>query len=159
MKRRRMRLELLLGCWCGLLRDVGGELALMVEIQRDGRGFALIPGVLVDREVEDDHAFGVRPGLDGGFAKKRRRGERLKPREGGVDVVEVALLNGGGGNCGVFGPDEGTGDVFQEERYVQVVMDVDGGEDVEGILCGIFHADDPCGGRNDCVCRQGGYVW
>ncbi len=41
---------------------------LVVEVDGDGGGFAMVPGVLVGGEVEDDHAFGGLAGCDGGFA-------------------------------------------------------------------------------------------
>ena len=74
--------------WCGLfLRSGGGGFALtadedllcalMVKVDVEDCGAALVPDVFSDREVEEDHAFGRLAGTDHGVAKERLGGEGL----------------------------------------------------------------------------------
>ena len=120
---------------------VMGKAPLVVEVHVEDGGFAVVPDVLRDGEVEENHAFGGCAGSDEGLAEQRRGGERLERGEGGVDVRKVLLFGGAGGDLLVVGGGEGGGEVLEEEREMQAVVDAEGGEDVE-IVLGFVAADD-----------------
>ncbi len=60
---------------------------------------------------------------------------------GRVEVREIVLLDGAGGEELTVLGDEGGGEVLEEDGEFEVVVDVDGGEDVE-IVLGCAAADD-----------------
>ncbi len=109
-------------------------LALVVEVDVEDGGAAVVPDVLGDGEVEEDHAFGGLAGADHGFAEERLGGDGLEVGEGGVDVGEIVLFDGAGGDLFAVGGGEGGGEVLEEEREVEAVVDAEGGEDVEFVL-------------------------
>src|ERR1035438_3591881 len=112
MKRRRMKGKILgarfqvLSFW-----DGGGDGVLVIEVDGDAGGFALVPVGLREGVVEDDHSVELRAGLDGGFAEQRRSGQRDEFGKDDKEVGEVALLDGAGGGFGVVGCGDGAGDV------------------------------------------------
>src|SRR5882757_7937387 len=165
MKRRRvMPLSLVCGrgyragCRAGV--GVGGGfagaadedflLALMVEVDVEDGGAAMVPDLFGDGEVEEDHAFGGLAGADHRIAQERLGGEGLEAGEGGVDVLEVELFYGAGGDLFAFGCGEGGGDVLEEEREAEAVVHAQGGEDVEGVF-GVLVGDDDGVGFEDGV--------
>ncbi len=82
------------------------------------------------------------PGLIIGLAEERLGGERLEGGERGVDVGEVVFFGGVGGELLAVGGGEGAGEVFEEEREVEAVVDAEGGEDVEIVLATVVADDD-----------------
>ena len=132
------------GCWAGVGIGVGDcfagatdenlLLALMVEINVEGGGAAAVPNVFGDGEVEEDHALGGLAWADHRIAQERFGGEGLEAGEGGVDVLEVEFFDCAGGDLFAFCGGEGGGEVFEEEREVELVVDAESGEDVEIIL-------------------------
>ena len=130
------------GCDVGGVGDEDGLLALMVELDVEGGGAAAVPDVLGDGEAEQHHAFGGVARVDHGFAQEGCGGEGFDLGEGGVDGVEVLLLNCAGGNFFAFGGGEGGGEVLEEEGDVESVVYAKGGEYVEvvfGALVGDNH--------------------
>ena len=125
-------------------------LALMVEVDVEDGCAAMVPDLFGDGEVEEDHAFGGLAGADHGVAEERFGGEGFEAGKGGVDVVEVALFDGAGGDLFAFGGGEGGGEVLEEEREVETVVDAEGGEDVE-IVFGVLVGDDDGVGFEDGV--------
>src|SRR5713226_8619134 len=130
MKRRRvMPLSLVCGrgyrAGCGAGVGVGGGfaaaadqdflLALMVEVDVEDGGAAMVPDLFGDGEVEEDHALGGLAGTDHRIAQERFGGEGFEGGEGGVDVLEVGLFDGAGGDLFAFSGGEGGGEVFEEE--------------------------------------------
>jgi hypothetical protein len=132
------------GCWgggrCGFgdyfaaAADEDFLLALMVEVDVEDGLAAMVPDFFGDGEVEEDHAFGGLAGADHGVAEKGLGGERLEGGEGGIDVVEVQLFDCAGGDIFAFGGGEGGGEVLEEEREAEAVVDAQSGEDVEIVL-------------------------
>lgn len=128
----------------GVGRDVGGGFAgsgdadalfaLMIEIHVQGRDAAVVPGLFGDREVKEDHTLGGLAGVDHRFAEKRRGGEGLDCGKGDVDVGDLVLFDGAGIEDLAVAGGEGGGEVFEEEREVELVVDTEGGEDVEVVL-------------------------
>ena len=106
----------------------------MVEVDVEDGGAAVVPDVFGDGEVEENHAFGGLAGADHGLAEEGFGGEGLERGEGGVDVVEVVLFDGACGDLFAFGGGEGGGEVLEEEREMEAVVDAEGGEDVEIVL-------------------------
>jgi hypothetical protein len=106
----------------------------VVEVDVEIRGAAMIPDGLSNWEVEEDHAFGGLAGADHCFAEERFGDERFEGREGGVDVGEIVFFGGAGGELLAVGGGKGGGEVFEEEREVEVVVDAKCGEDVEVVL-------------------------
>ncbi len=100
-------------------------LALVVEVDGEDGGFAMVPDGLGDGEVEQDHAFGGLAGSDHGLAEQGVGGEGFEGGEGGVEVGEVALFDGAGGDLFAVGGGEGGGEVLEEEREVEVVVDAE----------------------------------
>ena len=119
-----------------------GEGGLGRRVEGDGGGLALVRFGLGDGKVEQDHSFGAARGLNDGLAQERRGGERQERREDSVEVGQVVFLDGGGGGVGAVGRGDGAGDVVERERDAEVVVDADGGEDVEVVLEGSLLADD-----------------
>jgi hypothetical protein len=146
-----------LGLWFG--RDGGGFagagddgalLFLMVEVDLEDGVSAMIPDGLGDGEVEEDHALGGLAGVDDGLAEEGFGRAGFEGGEGGVDVVEILLLDGAGGELFAFGGGEGGGEVFEEEGELEGVFDVEAGEDVEVVL-GLVFADEDGVGLEDGV--------
>src|ERR1700692_2796570 len=157
MKRRRvMPLSLVCGRGFRVGRGFGGGagggfagtadqnflLALMVEVYVEDGGAAMVPDVFGDGEVEENHAFGGLAGTDHGVAEERFGGEGLEAGERGVDVVEVELFYCAGGDLFAFCGGEGGGEVLEEEREVEVVVDAQRGEDVEDVFSALVGNDD-----------------
>jgi len=117
----------------------------MVEVDVEDGGAAMVPDLFGDGEVEEDHAFGGLAGTDHGVAEERFGGEGFEGGEGGVDVLEVGLFDGAGGDLFAFGGGEGGGEVFEEEREVEAVVNAKGGEDVEHVLGALVGDDDGVG--------------
>ncbi len=135
---------------------------LVVEIDGEGGVFAAVPGGFGDGEVEDDEAVRGFAWGDLGLAKQRRvglaAGEGFEGREAEIEVGEVGLFDGAGGDGfggGGVGGGEGGVEVFEEERQAEPVVDVDVDEDVEVVLGG-FATDDGGVGFEDGVGREGG---
>jgi len=122
----------------------------MVEVDVEDSGAAMVPDVFGDGEVEEDHAFGGLAWVDHGVAEERLGGERLEVGEGGVDVLEVLLFDGAGGDLFALGGGEGGGEVLEEEREVKTVVDAQSDEDVEDVF-GVLAGDDDGLGREDGV--------
>ena len=122
----------------------------MVEVDVEDGGAAMVPDFFGDGEVEEDHAFGGLAGADHGVAEEGVGGEGLETGEGGVDVLEVELFDGAGGDLFAFGGGEGGGEVLEEEREVEAVVDAEGGEDVESVF-GVLVGDDDGVGFEDGV--------
>ncbi len=101
----------------------------------------MVPDILGDRKVEKDHTFGRLARVDHRFAEEGFGGEGFEGREGGVDVGEVVFFDGAGGELLAVGGGEGAGEVFEEEWEAEVVVDAEGGKDVEVVL-GVVVADD-----------------
>jgi hypothetical protein len=120
-------------------------LTLVVEVDVEDGGAAMVPDLFGDGEVEKDHSFGGLAGADHGVAEERFGGERLEFGEGGVDVVEIQFFDGAGGDFFAFGGGEGCGEVLEEERKVEAVVDAKGGEDVEIVLGLLVAYDDGVG--------------
>jgi hypothetical protein len=142
-------------------------LALMVEVDVEDGVAAMVPDFLGDGEVKENHALGGLAGADHGVAKKGLGGEGLELGECGVDVVEVELFYGAGGDLFALRGGEGGSEVLEEEREVEAVVDAEGGEDVESVL-GVLVADDDrvgfidrVGGVDDSAGdgEVGGFVW
>jgi hypothetical protein len=135
--------------------DEDGLLSLMVKIDVKDRGAATVPDRFGDGEVEEDHAFGGLAWGDHGFTEEGFGDEGFKGREGGVDGVEVALFGGASGDFLAIGGGEGGGEVLEEEGKAEVVVDVEGGEDVEVVLHlvvadeGVVGFEDGVGGNDD----------
>jgi hypothetical protein len=127
-------------------------LALVVEVDVEDGGAAMIPDGLGDREMKEDHALGGLTGADHGVAEEGLGGERFEFGEGGVDVGEVALLDGTGGGLLAVGGGKGGSEVFEEEREVETVVNAEGGDDVE-VVFGVLVADDDGVGFEDGVDR------
>ena len=125
-------------------------LALMVEVDVEDGGAATVPYVFGNGEVEEDHALGGLSGADHGVAQEGHGGEGFEVGEGGVDVVEIALFDGAGGDLLAFGGGEGGGEVLEEEREAEAVVDAQGGEDVE-VVFGVLVGDDDGLGLEDGV--------
>src|SRR6202044_3536068 len=121
--------------------DEDGLLALVIELDVEGGRAAAVPDVLGDGKAEEHHAFGELAGGDHGFAQERSGGEGFDLGKGGVDGVEVLLLDGAGGDLFAFGGGEGGGEVLEEEGDVESVVNAKGGEDVE-VVFGALVGDD-----------------
>lgn len=122
---------------------------MVVEVDvEDGRA-AVVPDVFGDGELEEDHTLGGFPGVDPGFARERFGGEWLEFGEGGVDVVEVLLFDGAGGELFAVGSGEGGGEVFEVERKVKAVVDVKCDEDVEVVFRVLVRDNDGLGFEDD----------
>jgi hypothetical protein len=124
------------------VRNEDGLLALVVEIDVEDGGAAAVPDVFGDGESEEDHAFCGLAWADHGFAEERGGGEGFDFREGGVDGVEILLLDGAAANLLAFCGDEGGGEVLEEKGEMEAVVDAERGEDVEvvfGALVGDNH--------------------
>src|ERR1700744_3625056 len=122
----------------------------MVEVDVEHGVAAMVPYSLGDGEVEQDHALGGLTWGDHGVAEEGFGGEGFEVGEGGVDIFEVALLDGAGGDLLAFCGGEGGGEVFEEEREVEAVVDAEVGEDVE-VVFGVLVADDDRVGFEDGV--------
>jgi hypothetical protein len=125
-------------------------LALVIEVYVEDGGAAVVPDVFGDGEVEEDHALGGLARADHRIAQERFGGEGLEGGEGGVDVVEVEFFDCAGGDLFAFCGGEGAGEVLEEEREVQAVIDSQGGEDVEGVF-GVLIGDHDGVGFEDSV--------
>lgn len=139
----------------GLAVNGDGLDALMVEVDVEDGGAAVVPDGLGDGEVEDDHAFGGLAGIDDGVAEEGRGGESLESGEGGEEIGEIIFFDGAGGDLFAVGGGEGGGEVLEEEREMEAVVDVEGGEDVEVVL-GAVAVDDERVGFEDGVGREDG---
>jgi hypothetical protein len=122
----------------------------MVEVYVEDGLAAMVPDLFGDGEVEEDHTFGGLAGTDHGFAEQRFGGEGFEGGEGGVDVVEVELFNGAGGDLFAFAGGESGGEVLEEERKVEAIIDAKSGEDEEGVF-GVLVGDDNGVGFEDGV--------
>jgi hypothetical protein len=132
-----------------LFGDVDGDGLLVVEANGDGGGFALVPVCLGDAVVEEHEAFGGLVGLDGGLAEEGWAGEGFELGEGDHKLGDVGFLGGAGGGLYVVRVGEGAGEVADEDGDVEVVLDADGGEDVEVVFCLFVAADDLAGRAED----------
>jgi hypothetical protein len=130
-------------------------LALVIEVYVEDGGAAVVPDVFGDGEVEEYHALGGLARADHGIAQERFGGEGLEGGEGGVDVVEVKFFDRAGGDLFAFCGGEGRGEVLEEEREVEAVVDSQGGEDIEGVF-GVLIGDDDGVGFEDSVGRVDG---
>lgn len=110
-------------------------LTLMIEVNVEDGGAAMIPDLFGDGEVEEDHAFGGLAGADHSVAEEGIRRERLETRKRGVDVLEVEPFDSAGGDLFAFRCGEGRGEVLEEEREMEAVVDTERGEDVESVFC------------------------
>lgn len=117
-------------------------LTLVIEVDVENGGSAVVPHILGDGEVEEDHAFGGLAGVDHGLAEEGFGGEGLEGGEGGVEVGEVVFFDGAGGDLFAVAGGESGGEVFEEEGQVEAVGDAEGGEDVEVILTLIVADED-----------------
>ena len=99
------------GCFAAAA-DEDGLLSLVVEIEVEGGGAAVVPDFFGDGEMEQDHTFGGLAGGDHGFAEEGVRGELLEVREGGVDGGKVVLFDGARGEFLAVGGGEGGGEVL-----------------------------------------------
>jgi hypothetical protein len=113
----------------------------MVEVDVEDGGSAVVPDLFGDGEVKEDHAFGGLAGADHRIAQERFGGEGFEFGKGGVDVVEVTFFDGAGGDLFAFGGGEGGGEVLEEEREVEAVVDAEVGEDVEIVLYALVGDD------------------
>ena len=129
-------------CGFTVAADADLLLALMVEVDVEHGQAAMVPDVFGDGEVKEDHAFGRFARTDHGFTKKWLGGEGLELGEGGIDVLEIALLDGTGVDLFPFGGGEGGSEVFEEEREVKAIVNAEGGEDVEVVLRMLVGDDD-----------------
>src|ERR1700720_502166 len=111
--------------------DHDGLLALVVEVDVEDGGAAVVPYGLGDGEVEEDHAFGGLAGVDHGLAEEGFGGEGLEGGEGGVEVGEGVFFDGAGGDLLAVAGGEGGGEVLEEEGEAEAVGDAGGGEDEE----------------------------
>ena len=142
------------GDFAGVL-DQDALLPLVVEIDVEHGSAATVPDSFGDGEVEEDHALGGLAWGDHGFAEEGFGDEGFEGGEGGVDGVEVALFGGAGGELLTVGGGEGGGEVLEEEGKVEVVVDAEGGEDVEVVLYlvvadeGGVGLEDGVGGKDD----------
>src|SRR5689334_5374828 len=66
-------------------------LALMVKVDVEDGGAAVVPDLFGDGEVKEDHAFGGLAGTDHGVAEERFGSEGSETGKGGIDVVEVSF--------------------------------------------------------------------
>jgi hypothetical protein len=125
-------------------------LALMVEVDVENGGAAMVPDLFGDGKVEEDHALGRLAGTDHGIAKERLGNEGLEAGEGGIDVLEVELFYGTCGDLFAFSGGESGGEVLEKEREVEAIVDAEGGKDVEGVF-GVLVGDDDGVGFKDGV--------
>src|SRR5205823_14413302 len=98
-------------------------LALMVEVYVEHGFAAMVPDFFGDGEVEEDHAFGGLAGADHGFAEEGLGCQGLEVGEGGVDVLEIGLFDGAGGDLFAIASGEGGGEVLEEQREVEAIVD------------------------------------
>jgi hypothetical protein len=138
--------------WDGFAAAIDEDLllALVIEVYVEDGGAAAVPNVFGDGEVEEDHALGGLAWADHGIAQERFGGQGLEGGEGGVDVLEVEFFDCAGGDLFAFCGGEGGGEVLEEEREVEAVIDAQGGEDVEGVF-GVLIGDDDGVGFEDSV--------
>ncbi len=122
----------------------------MVEVDVEHGVAAMVPDFFCDGEVEEDHAFGGLAGADHGVAEQGLGCEGPEAGERGVDVLEVELFDGAGGDLFAFGGGEGGGEILEEEREVEAVVDAERGEDVESVF-GVLVGDDDGVGFEDGV--------
>jgi hypothetical protein len=127
----------------------------VIESYGYGGGFAVVPGFLGDRKVEEEHAFGGLAGRDQSLAEKRLRGEMLECRKRDIEVGEVLLFGSACGDLLTFGRGKGGCEVLEEEWEFEAVFDADDGEDVEFVL-GLVSANDDGVGFVDSVGRIDG---
>jgi hypothetical protein len=125
-------------------------LALMVKVDIEDCGAAMIPDLSGDGKVEEYHAFGRLARADHGVAEERFGGERLESGKGRVDILEVGLFHGAGGDLFALGSSEGGGEVLEEEREVEAVVDAECSEHVESVL-GVLVSDEDGVGFEDRV--------
>jgi hypothetical protein len=102
----------------------------MVEVDVEDGGAAMVPDLFGDGEVEEDHALSGLAGADHGVAEEWFGGEGAEAGERGIDVLEVLLFDGAGGDLFTFGGGEGGRKVLEEEREAEAVVDAEGREDV-----------------------------
>jgi len=138
-----------------LARDDDGLVSCVIEVYVEHGGAAVVPHGLGDGEVENDHAFGGLAGIDDGVAEERLGGEGFEGGEGGEEIGEIIFFDGAGGDLFAVGGGEGGGEVLEEEREVEAVVDVEGGEDVEVVL-GAVAVDDERVGFEDGVGGEDG---
>ncbi len=72
-------------------------------------------------------------------------GEGFDFREGCVDGVEVLLFDGTGVDLFTIDSGEGGGEVLEEEREMEPVVDAEGGKDVEVVFGTLIGDDDGVG--------------
>ncbi len=113
----------------------------MIEVDIEDGGAAMVPDFFGDGEVEEDHAFGGLAGADHGVAEEGLGGEWPEAGEGGVDVLEVELFDGAGGDFFAFGGGEGGGEILEKEREAEAIIDAEGSDDVESVF-GVLVGDD-----------------
>jgi hypothetical protein len=122
----------------------------MVEINIEDGGTAMVPDFFGDGKVEENHALCGLAGTDHGVAEERFGCQGFEFRESGVDVVEILLLDGAGCDLFAFGCGESGGEVLEEEREMEPVVDAKSGKDVEMIF-GMLIGDDDGVGLEDSV--------
>ena len=120
----------------------------MVEVDAENGGFAVLPGVEGDREVEQDHSLGGVAGVDEGLAQEGFGAKGFHGREGAVDGRDVLLFSSTGVELLSVGGGEGSGEVLDKEGQIEAVGEAQGGEDVE-IVLGPAGADDHGVGSED----------
>ena len=110
----------------------------------------MIPDGLGYGEVEEDHALGGLAGTDHRVAEQGLGCQGLQVRKSGVDVGKIALFDCAGGNLFAFGSGKGGGEILQEEREIEAVVDAQSREDIKVVL-GVLVADDDGVGLKDGV--------
>ncbi len=123
---------------------------LVVEVDGEDGVVAGLPDGGGDGEVDDDIALDGLAGVDARLTKQQRGtlsgGEFSQSGKAGVEVLEIAVLDGAGARLdGAVGGDEGSGEVFEEERETELVGDAQGHEGVEIVLNLITVDDDRVG--------------
>jgi hypothetical protein len=106
----------------------------VVEVYVEDGLAAMVPNLLGDGEMDEDHAFGELAGADHGVPEERFGREGSETGEGRVDVFEIGLFDRAGGDLFAFSGGEGGGEVLEEEREVEAVVDAKSGEDVECVF-------------------------
>jgi hypothetical protein len=127
-------------------------LSLMIEVDVEDGGPAMVPYRLGNREMKENHALDRFAGINHGFAEERFGGERFERGKGGENGSKVLFFDRAGDELFAIGGDESRSEVFEEEWEVEVVVDAEIGKDVE-IVLGLVTTD------NDGVGLEDGLYW